>query len=360
MKIVPLFLVSPFFLWSSSSVVAAETTPTKTKVSLIEKLFDEWSVRFGRKYASLDERQMRMKVWVENNDVIERHNSKEPKPSFKLGHNNFSDLTLDEFQQRFRLGEYSPRLSSEQEEKLSERTSKEFLAETERRMMSAEMLPKEIDWVQYGAVTEVKDQGPCGSCWSFSATGSIEGARYLKVGELVSLSEQNLMDCDTHNDKACNGGLMDNAFTWDHYHLGLCTEADYPYVAAPHTRCLSHSCKTVSDTRVLDFVDIGHDDLALRSAVTQQPISVAIEANQQVFQLYASGVFDPSSCGSDIDHGVLMVGYGTDDETGEDYYTIKNSWGVAWGENGYIRMSRATSDSNGPCGLYMLSSYPVV
>jgi len=226
--------------------------------------------------------------------------------------------------------------------------------------------PSSVDWVKLGAVTPVKDQGQCGSCWSFSTTGALEGAYFVKYGSLVSFSEQQLVDCDNlqngGRDHGCNGGLMDNAFSWIKKNGGLCSESDYPYVSG--TTKTAGTCKTTchvnSNSKVLSFVDVKpNSDSAMMEALSKQPVSVAIEADQPAFQLYKSGVFT-GSCGTTLDHGVLVVGYGTDGAN--DYYTVKNSWGETWGVGGYIKLGKGPSYNNGAgqCGVLMEASYPVL
>jgi C1A family cysteine protease len=200
-------------------------------------------------------------------------------------------------------------------------------------------------------VTGVKDQGNCGSCWSFSATGALEGAYQIKYGSLVSFSEQNLVSCDTI-DSACNGGLMDNAFSWTKTNGGLCTEAGYPYTSG--TTGQKGSCTTTctKNTGVApkSFTDIAkNSDSALMTALAQQPVSIAIQANQPAFQSYKSGVLT-GTCGSNLDHGVLAVGYGTWTD-GTDYYKVKNSWGTSWGMSGYILIQRGNPQRCGECGI---------
>ena len=243
-------------------------------------------------------------------------------------------------------------------------------------------IPESVDWVQNGVVTPVKDQGQCGSCWSFSTTGAIEGALALKrrmlaeafhgvgtkplttmlAAAITSLSEQQLVDCDTlrhgGRDQGCNGGLMDNAFDWISSNGGLCTEADYAYTGKDET-CKT-TCERVSESTVKSHVDVPtSDDTAMLAALAQQPVSVAIQADQRDFQLYKSGVFT-GSCGTTLDHGVLAVGYGI--ENGNDFYKIKNSWGTAWGDEGYIRIGRGKEYNNGDgqCGVLLSASYPVL
>jgi len=184
-------------------------------------------------------------------------------------------------------------------------------------------------------VTPIKNQGQCGSCWAFSATGSIEGAWWNKTKNLVSVSEQQLVDCaGSTGNEGCNGGLMDLAFEWIIQNGGICTEKDYPYTAVDGT------CKTTcrSAVKLSGYKSTNQgDENDLFRAATLTTVSVAIEADEMPFQFYSGGVFD-EQCGTNLDHGVLVVGYGTD--TGKDYWIVKNSWGTSWGESGYIRMIR--------------------
>lgn len=221
-------------------------------------------------------------------------------------------------------------------------------------------LPDYLNWVALGAVTPVKNQGACGSCWAFSTTGALEGAKFVKTGELVVLSEQNLLDCD-HIDLGCSGGLMDNAFQFDQKNGGLCSEADYPYVAQ-QLDCQTN-CTDVPGSHVTTFVDVPEgNEKALLAAIAMQPISVAIQASQFVFQFYKSGVLTDDSCGSSgaIDHGVLAVGYGTDLDTQEPYFLVKNSWGAQWGDSGFVKIGRKTKNQYGVCAILKLASFPIV
>jgi len=216
-----------------------------------------------------------------------------------------------------------------------------------------------VNWIQLGGVTPVKNQGACGSCWAFSTTGALEGAKFVKTGELVSLSEQNLVDCD-HEDLGCSGGLMDDAFKFDKKNGGLCSEADYPYLAK-QGECNPMHCEDVPGSEVTNFYDVPPGkEMSLIAALAMQPVSVAIQADQFAFQFYKGGVLTNDSCGDQLDHGVLAVGYGSDLETNEPYFLVKNSWGPTWGEDGYIRISRKSKQEYGICGILKMASYPEV
>jgi len=215
--------------------------------------------------------------------------------------------------------------------------------------------PDSVNWTAQGAVTAVKDQGQCGSCWAFSTTGSTESVVFQKTGSLPSLSEQQLVDCSgAEGNQGCNGGLMDYGFEYIIRNKGIAAESAYPYTAK------DGSCKggQTSVATITGYSDVpARSDTALVNAIVQQPIAVAIEADQNSFQFYTSGVMT-AACGTALDHGVLAVGYGTD-SVGGDYYTVKNSWGASWGSHGYILLGRgAKFNPSGQCGIQMESSFP--
>jgi len=294
--------------------------------------------------------------WKNNDRIIADTNSK--NLSYTLGHNAFSGMSSEEFAENMHFG-----LNREILETTGLRGFSETLVET-----SAET---SVDWRTKNAVTQVKSQKACGSCWSFSTTGALEGIYAIKRGTLVSYSEQQLVDCDYiragGTSLGCNGGDMKSAMEWIGKNNGLCTESAYPYVSGDtktNGPC-QKSCSIVSGSDISTTVSVSaNSDSAMMTALSQQPVSIAIEADQSSFQLYKSGVFT-GACGTNLDHGVLLVGYGT--MNGLDYYILKNSWDVTWGSQGYMYIARGVDASGKPynggkgqCGLLMQGVYPVL
>ena len=317
----------------------------------IEFLFESWRREFGVQFKDAAETMERMEVFAQNLNTIEAHNAEAATHGWEMGTNEFMHLTWAEFRQT-KLGFGGPRKIPELT--LIPRMTQEA---TPEEVMAA---PDSVDWADKGAVTAIKNQQQCGSCWAFSTTGSMEGAYFLKTGSLKSFSEQELVDCDTV-DQGCNGGLMDNAFGWLKKNGGLCLESDYSY-KGEKGKC-NKKCKKVSGTVPKSFTDVkANDEASMMAAVAKQPVSIAIEADQSGFQFYKSGVFT-GKCGTQLDHGVLNVGYGTMDD--KDYWKVKNSWGETWGQDGFILLGRGSSanaDDNkskaGQCGILKQGSYP--
>jgi len=218
--------------------------------------------------------------------------------------------------------------------------------------------PNSWDWRNYNVVTNVKDQGKCGSCWSFSAVGALEGAWAISTNQLYNFSEQQLMDCSRrYGNMACNGGLMNKAFEYA-IDNGMCKLEDVPYDAQSEYCTPSvKNCEKIATFSQCYNIPANNERL-LREAVYRSPVAVSIEADTKTFQFYNGGILDSSNCGTELDHGVLAVGYGEED--GKKYWIVKNSWGASWGENGYVRIGRSDSeDSEGVCGIAKDASFVI-
>jgi len=312
------------------------------------KLDAPWNLfkrTFGKQYSS-DEEVSRRAIWEANVEIIRQHNLEADMGlhTYTLGMNKYGDMTNQEFNKMMNT--------------LNVNLRDQTLAVDRHtyRAPANVQIPDAVDWRPKGYVTPIKDQGQCGSCWAFSATGSLEGQHFAKTGQLVSLSEQNLVDCSQkQGNMGCNGGLMDYAFQYIKANEGIDTEPSYPYEAKTLTCRFKAADVGATDT---GFTDIASkDEMALQSAIaTVGPISVAIDAAHSSFQLYKSGVYNEPACSqTQLDHGVLAVGY--DSVGGQAYYIVKNSWGTSWGNEGFIYMSR---NKNNQCGIATLSSYPLV
>jgi len=253
--------------------------------------------------------------------------------------NHYGDLTADEFDSMHKGFNYR---------------NYEYLRNQNLHVVSGEPLAASVDWREKNAVTPVKNQGQCGSCWAFSTTGSTEGAVSIATGKLISLSEQELVDCaQPEGNHGCQGGLMDMGFEFIIKNGGIASESEYPYDAK------NENCKASEEpnkAKISGFKDVAKgDEDALKDALNKGPVSVAIEADKMAFQFYHQGVFD-GNCGSQLDHGVLVVGYGTDEDSGKDYWWVKNSWGEQWGDQGYIRIAMGKD----LCGIADCASYPTI
>jgi len=303
--------------------------------------FTNWMQQHSKSYAAA-EFQSRYTIFKGNMDYVRDWNAQGSETI--LGLNIFADLSNEEYQ-RIYLGTHidgTARLAAAKNVKVAE---------------VQDTYNATVDWRSKNIVTEIKNQGQCGSCWSFSTTGSTEGAHALKSGNLVSLSEQNLMDCSgSYGNMGCDGGLMDDAFKYIIANGGIDTEASYPYQGVQGTCAYkaSNSGATLSG-----YTDVtSGSETALATAVLLQPVSVAIDASHTSFQLYVTGIYHDIFCSATrLDHGVLAVGFGTDTDSSKNYWIVKNSWGTSWGQDGYIYMSK---DRNNNCGIATSASYPQV
>jgi KDEL-tailed cysteine endopeptidase len=340
------FLLFAFFTNCASLLRGTSEPLTLSEIHNVSHWgeFTDFQIHFNKLYYTNQELETRFAIFNKNLIAIMTHNL-DLTQTFKMGVNQFTDLTPEEFK-----SQYVSRINTSVESYNCNSFSS-----------SASGTPASIDWRDKGAVTTVKDQGQCGSCWTFSATGAVEGVWAIATGKLIDLSEQELVDCATghaYGSHGCSGGQMEGAFKYIIEH-GQCADASYPYTSGTtKTEGLCSKCSSVA--HISSCVDVKpNDQVSLRAAVAKQPVAIAIEADTKYFQSYSSGVLTSSSCGTNLDHGVLIVGYG--EETGIKYWLVKNSWATTWGDNGYIKIGRSDSvNDQGICGIAMDPSFPIV
>lgn len=326
---------------------------TASAISFMDVIKEEWhafKLRHKKQYKSETEEKFRLKIYAENRHKIAKHNQLYDlgKVSYSLAENKYADMLHHEFVNTMNGFNRSNSVLLNAQRKLEGAT---FIEPANVKV------PDSVDWRTQGAVTDIKDQGHCGSCWAFSTTGALEGQHFRKTKKLVSLSEQNLVDCSgSYGNQGCNGGLMDQAFQYIKENGGIDTEKSYPYEAQDDTCHFNNKNVGATDKGYVDIPST--DEEALKKAVaTIGPVSVAIDASHESFQFYEKGVYYEPQCSSEeLDHGVLVVGYGTD-EDGKDYWLIKNSWGLTWGDKGYIKIAR---NKENHCGVATQASYPLV
>ncbi|CAO1330975.1 unnamed protein product [Diamesa serratosioi] len=323
----------------------------KTDNAIVHDISEEWEafqIRFNKSYTTDEDKAKRMKIFSVNYDRIVKHNLQYDvgKVSYKMGINVYTDMVATEI----RIGikpEPKPRDLS---------VMNNFSVSYEFDDMMSTNIPDSIDWRTLGAVTSVKNQLPCGSCYAFAAIGALEGHLFIETGKLVSLSVQEIIDCsNSYANIGCEGGTMVSVFQYV-FDNGIASEEIYPYDA------MENSCQLNDDTEKIFtpyvttlFLSSINEEQLKNIVATKGPISVGIEANED-FQHYESGVFyDPKWDKSRMNHGVLIVGYGTDVLTNKDYWIVKNSFGTEWGEEGYIKMSR-NLDNN--CGITLHAFIP--
>ncbi|OVA16492.1 Granulin [Macleaya cordata] len=325
----------------------------------VVELFERWREKHGKVYKHEEEKKFKFESFKKNlKYIMERNYLKKMKKRglrndddelighHEVGLNVFADMNNEEFREVY--------LSSKMAKPRKNHKMISELRKMEGQMMNCEA-PASVDWRKKGVITAVKNQGQCGSCWAFSSTGAMESINAIVTGDLISLSEQELVDCDT-SCNGCGGGNMDYAFEWVINNGGIDTESGYPYTAQDGTCNI-----TKVETKVVTidgYEDVAQEENALLCSVVNQPISVGIDGSALDFQLYTGGIYDGecSADPKDIDHAVLIVGYGSKDD--QDYWIVKNSWGTGWGMGGYIYIKRNTDLEYGVCAINAMASYP--
>lgn len=314
----------------------------------LDKDWEKFKVDFSKKYATENEEKLRRVIWENNLEIITKHNKDADAGVFTytLGMNKYGDMTNEEFNKVMNRLQVNRTLKGDQ------MRIPEGLSLTD--------LPDTVDWRQKGYVTPVKDQGGCGSCYAFSATGALEGQHFKKTGKLIPLSEQNIIDCSyPQGDNGCYGGFPHWAFNYVKENKGVAMEKVYPYRGVERLFCRFHKIdRLFIGATATGYLNIpSRNETALQVAVaTVGPISVSVDAAWTSFQLYKSGIYNEPNCStSEMNHAMLAIGYGTN-ENGS-YWLVKNSWGTSWGMSGYILMSR---NKDNQCGISTMASYPTM
>ncbi|CAG9770898.1 unnamed protein product [Ceutorhynchus assimilis] len=320
--------------------------------TLVEEQWHNFKLEHGKFYQTEDEEDYRRQVFMDNLHKINEHNKNYELgiTTYKMAMNHMGDLTSDEFLRYYtsempQLDEYMENLNNSETITYGD---DDFIIYEPQVEVNVEDLPRDVDWSKHGAVTGVKNQGQCGSCWSFSATGALEAAWYRKHGHLISLSEQNLVDCSwKYGNHGCKGGWMHWAYNYIKANGGIDTEQAYPYHA--HNQACHYNPRSRGAT-VAAVVQFKGEGALQQKVASVGPIAIAAEVGHN-FHFYHSGVYYEPHCGHSLNHAMLVVGYGN------NYWLVKNSWGTGWGDRGYIRMAR---NRNNNCGIADAPTYPIV
>ncbi|TKS88301.1 Cathepsin S [Collichthys lucidus] len=320
-----------------ASLVLCHSSPA------LNRVWDEWTTQHRKAYDNQTEIAFRRAVWEKNMQLVLRHNQEASagKHSFTMGLNHLADMTAEE------VNEMLNGLKLEEPVHSSNGTFKE---------VSGSPIPQSVDWRKHGLVSPVQNQGLCGSCWAFSSVGALEGQMKKRAGVLVPLSPQNLVDCSTiDGNLGCRGGYISKAYRYIIRNGGIDSENFYPY---EHKNGKCRYSVTGKAGHCSDFHILPQgDERTLQEVVASVgPVSVAVNARLPSFHLYRGGLYNEANCNPRfINHAVLVVGYGTD--RGQDFWLVKNSWGTAWGEQGFIRIAR---NKKNLCGVASFAVYPTV
>ena len=308
--------------------------------------FDRFMKEHNKIYSSAEEYEKRYTIWAQNKALIQRHNEEAVRclHTYTMAMNQFSDMTGEEFKETMLTFKPAKKRNG-----------------TQSTSYNCSSLPRSVDWKANGYVTEVGNQGSCGSCWAFTATGALEGQHKRKTGRLVDLSEQNLIDCSSkQGNQGCFGGMMDYSFEYVKVNGGIDTEKSYPYNWTDPKVGKCKYRKADSDATCTGYVDLPKgNETSLQCAIAYEgPIAIGVDASHQGFRSYKRGVYDDPNCKSrseDLDFSLLVVGYGT--ENSIDYYNCKSDWGPEWGDHGYIKMVR---NKQNQCGVASMASFPTM
>jgi C1A family cysteine protease len=339
------FVVASFFAAISGESLRRRELTTFLNEGDEWKQFSNFQERFSKKYESLKEMEARFQIFRENLRSIILHNSDHTQ-NFTMGINQFTDLTPQEFKDQYVSGVKA---------EVGSYGCKSFSSSASGALSS-------VDWCNKGVVNPVRDQGQCGSCWAFATTANAESVWAIAKGQLLDLSEEFLVDCASgvgYYNMGCNGGNPDSAFKYM-INNGQCSESSYPYTSGvTKTAGTCQKCTSV-DVKFSSCSDVTpKDQVSLKAAVSIGPVVVAIEADTRYFQSYSGGILDSTTCGTNLDHAVEIVGYGTDN--GIDYWKVRNSWGSSWGEKGYVRIKKTSSTNDiGICGIAAEPSFLTV
>ncbi|KAK7290376.1 hypothetical protein RIF29_04757 [Crotalaria pallida] len=338
------FICTTFICLSSSSTISYQYSILGPNIDKLPspdeaiKLFQQWKKEHGRVYTNIEDLGKRFDIFLSNLRYITKYNAKKASTSnYLLGLNKFADWSPEEFQRTYLHDLDMPMNNSMKQNDLSCKA------------------PPSIDWRKKGAVTEIKDQGSCGSCWAFAAAAAIEGINAIATGKLINLSEQELLDCDLVS-HGCNSGWVNKAFDWVLHNGGIASSVGYPLYKGKRDSCQAY--KSQNSATIDGYGHVARSDNGLLCATANQPITVCLNATE--FQHYYYGIYDGYNCPRNSvysNHCLTIVGYGSKD--GEDFWIVKNSWGKSWGINGYIWIKRNTDLAHGVCGINAWAYNPI-